>query len=389
MTHTMQQAMHQVRDQLAALVAEPSVSAVDPAHDMSNAGVVELLADWYGAAGFSIQRQAVSSQPAKSNLIARLGHGEGGLVLSGHTDTVPYDRGGWDSDPFALDEREGRWYGLGSADMKCFFPIILAALDGLDPTHLVRPVIVLATADEESSMNGARAITDEGVPIGRYAVIGEPTALVPVHKHKGIVIARVTVEGRSGHSSEPALGANALDCMHDIISDFKQWRAEAAERFTDADFKVPAPTLNLGTINGGDSPNRICARCELMFDVRVVPGLALSDVVGALSAFVKARGAEAGVEARLELPMAPVGALDTPADSAIVRAVEELSGNSPRTVAFATEGPFFNALGCESVVFGPGDIAVAHQPNEFVEVDKVESMIGIVRRLIERFCCNE
>lgn len=385
MTNTMQQ----VREQLAALIAEPSVSAVDPAHDMSNAGIVDLLADWYAAAGFSVQRQSVSSEPAKSNLIARLGGGEGGLVLSGHTDTVPYDRAGWDSDPFVLDEREGRWYGLGSADMKCFFPIVLAALEGIDPGRLVRPVIMLATADEESSMNGARAITDEGVPIGRYAVIGEPTALVPIHKHKGIIIARVAVEGRSGHSSEPALGANALDCMHDIISDFKHWRSEAAQRFADADFKVPAPTLNLGTINGGDSPNRICARCELMFDVRVVPKLALADVIGELSAFVRTRGAEAGVDARLELPMAPVGALDTPADSAIVRAVEDLSGNPSRTVAFATEGPFFNALGCESVVFGPGDIAVAHQPNEFVEVARIESMIGIVHRLIERFCCNE
>ena len=196
-----------VRDRLAALVAAPSVSCLEPALDMSNLAVIELLETWFGAAGFALERQAVPAQVPKANLVATLGHGRDGLVLAGHTDTVPYDGAGWDSDPFVLSEREDRWYGLGSADMKCFFPVVLAALEGLDPARLRRPLVMLATADEESSLDGARILAARGRPLGRYAVIGEPTSLVPVRKHKGIVIGRIVVEGRSGHSSEPALGA--------------------------------------------------------------------------------------------------------------------------------------------------------------------------------------
>ncbi|MGE0483301.1 MAG: acetylornithine deacetylase [Gammaproteobacteria bacterium] len=378
-----------VKQRLGELVALPSVSCVDPAHDMANVAVVERLAGWFGEAGFAVNRQPVGRAPDKANLIARLGHGEGGLVLSGHTDTVPFDIAGWDSDPFVLSERDGRWFGLGSADMKCFFPVVLAALEGFDARRLRRPLTLLATADEESSMAGARCLVDQGVPLGDYALIGEPTALVPIHKHKGIVIGRIEVEGRSGHSSEPALGINALDCMHDIVGDLRAWRAAAAERFRDADFKVPGPTLNLGRIEGGDSPNRICARCELLFDIRLVPELAIADAVGEIGDIVRRRCAAVGANGQLTLPMAPMPALETPRDSRLVGMLEALSGNRARSVAFATEGPFFNALGCESVIFGPGDIAVAHQPNEHVEIARIDSMIGILRTLIERFCCDE
>ncbi|MEX2481115.1 MAG: acetylornithine deacetylase [Gammaproteobacteria bacterium] len=378
-----------VKQRLAALIAQPSVSCFDAALDTSNLGVVDLLDEWLTDAGFAVQRQTVNEAPRKLNLIARLGHGEGGLVLSGHTDTVPFDEGRWTSDPFRLDERDGRWYGLGSADMKCFFPIVMAALDGVDRARLRRPLTVIATADEESSMAGARCLADCGSQLGSYALIGEPTALIPVRKHKGIVIARIEIIGRSGHSSEPALGANALDCMVDVIGDLVAWRERAAGHYADDDFKVPMPTLNLGRIQGGDSPNRICADCELLFDIRVTPPMVIDDAVDELRERVEARCAAAGVRGALTLPMAPLPALDTPADSALVSALETLSGSPARTVAFATEAPFFNALGCQSVIFGPGDIATAHQPDEYVEIDKVARMIEILRPLIERFCCDE
>jgi len=128
--------LESIRQRLAVLVAQPSVSCIDAALDMSNAAVVDTLSDWFAGAGFTVARQVVSTAPAKSNLIARVGSGSGGLVLSGHTDTVPYDAGRWASDPFVLSERDGCWYGLGSADMKCFFPIVLAALEGFDVARL-------------------------------------------------------------------------------------------------------------------------------------------------------------------------------------------------------------------------------------------------------------
>ena len=378
--------LRQVETRLATLVALPSVSCVDRARDMSNLAVVDTLCQWYADAGFAIERQAVASAPAKVNMIARLGQGSGGLVLSGHTDTVPYDAGRWASDPFTLSERDGRWYGLGSADMKCFFPVVLAALDGLAPARLRAPVIVLATADEESTMAGARALS--AADLGRQAIIGEPTELIPVRKHKGIIIGRVEVSGRSGHSSNPALGASALDCMHDILSAFKRWRATAASAHRDGDFKVPIPTMNFGSITGGDSPNRICASCELLFDVRLLPGMDTASTLRELDALVAECATATGVSASLTLPMQPLLPLETARNAAIVRAAEEFTGTSSAAVAFATEAPFFSALGCATVILGPGSIDSAHQPNEFVEIAQVTRMIPILRALIERFCCN-
>ncbi|MEQ8231490.1 MAG: acetylornithine deacetylase, partial [Gammaproteobacteria bacterium] len=339
-------------------------------------------------AGFDLERQHVAHGPDKLNLVARLGDGDDGLVLSGHTDTVPCDASGWHGDPFTLEERDGRC-GLGTADMKVFFPIVLAALEGVERRRLRRPLVMLATADEESSMAGARHLEQAGRRLGRHVLIGEPTALVPIRKHKGIALGRIVLEGRSGHSSDPRLGANALDRMHEILGDLKAWRAEAAERHRDADFKLPGPTLNLGSIRGGDSPNRICGECELLFDIRAVPGLDIEGALEEIAGMVRRRAAASGVTGRLELPMQPLPALATAPDAALVSALEAATGTRAASVAFATEGPFLNALGAESVIFGPGDIATAHQPDEHVEIAKVETMIAILRTLIEQFCCHE
>lgn len=379
----------QLKAKLAELIAQPSVSSVNPAFDMSNSTVTDTLSNWFEEAGFAVLQQTVAEEPAKFNMLARAGRGDRGLVFAGHTDTVPYDANGWATDPFELVEREGRWFGLGSADMKCFFPLILSALDGFDLSRLKRSLIVLATADEESTMNGARVLVQSGEEMGAYALIGEPTDLIPINKHKGILIGRVEVTGRSGHSSNPALGANALDGMHDIITGFKAWREEAAVRYPDGDFEVACPTLNLGGISGGDSPNRICASCDLLFDVRLMPGMDVDATAAELREIVDAEVAGSRLGAKMILPMRPLPPMLTPADSAIVRAVEELSGMPAATVAFATEGPFLNALGCDTVVFGPGNIDTAHQPNEWVAVDKMLRMRGILRTLIERFCCDD
>ena len=238
-------------------------------------------------------------------------------------------------------------------------------------------------------MNGARVVAGSGTELGDYAVIGEPTQLIPIYRHKGILIGRISIEGRSGHSSNPALGANALDCMHAVIGDLMTWREDAARRFADDAFEVPGATLNLGRISGGDSPNRICADCELLFDIRLMPGMEIAQVERELAAFVERRAQEHGTRGELVLPMQPLAPMSTPPESPIVQALSELSGNAPRTVAFATEGPFLNALGCQSVIFGPGNIDTAHQPNEYVEIDRALKMIDIVEALITRFCCAQ
>ncbi|MFW2403765.1 MAG: M20/M25/M40 family metallo-hydrolase, partial [Gammaproteobacteria bacterium] len=231
---------------IAALVRLPSISSFTPELDMSNRPVIDWLAERLEERGFHIAIQNVPGTPGKANLIATLGRGDGGLVLSGHTDTVPFDDGKWTSDPFVAAEREGRLYGLGTADMKSFFALVLAATADLSADALRAPLIVLATADEETSMSGARALTRESGIRATNAVIGEPTDFRPVRMHKGIFMERICVEGRSGHSGDPGQGLSALEGMHHVIHELLALRSELQAEARNQAFPVPVATLNLG-----------------------------------------------------------------------------------------------------------------------------------------------
>ena len=183
------------------LIATPSISSVSPEFDQSNLAVVTLLADWCEALGFHTEIRMLDNN--KANLIATYGKGVGGLILSGHTDTVPYDEGKWQSDPFRLSEADNRFYGLGSADMKSFLALALDVIQRIDLQHLSAPLILLATADEESSMSGAKALVKAGKPQGRYAIIGEPTNMRPVRMHKGIFMEAIHLQGQQPQHPPP------------------------------------------------------------------------------------------------------------------------------------------------------------------------------------------
>ncbi len=374
------------RERLQRLVATPSVSSVSPQWDQSNAGVIDLLEEWFGALGFATRRQPIPGCPDKFNLVATLGRGGDGLVLSGHTDTVPCDPDRWHGDPFTLREADDRYHGLGTCDMKGFFAVVLEALREIDLNRLRKPLVVLATADEESTMCGARALADLGERLGRHALIGEPTDLKPVRLHKGIAMEAVRVTGRAGHSSDPALGRNALEGMTRVLSEILAWRDELQARHRNPLFEVAVPTLNLGHIHGGDNPNRICGRCEVHFDLRPLPGMALDELREALQARLRACLADSGLALEFRTLFPGVEALDTPAEAAIVQAVEELTDHPAQAVSFATEGPFLQKLGLETVVLGPGSIRQAHQPDEYLAFDQIERGVALVRRLIGRFC---
>ena len=376
------------KDMLRALIAAPSVSAVQPELDQSNAAVIELLAQWLADLGFRVQLQEVNAAPRKLNLIATLDGAtpDRGLILSGHTDTVPYDAHLWSSDPFTLTETAGRLYGLGVSDMKGFLALAVEAAKAWIGTRLLHPLTLVATADEESSMEGGRALERIAWPANASVLIGEPTSLTPVRLHKGIFMEGLRLTGRAGHSSDPALGNSALEGMHQAIMAILAWRAEIQERHRDFDFAVPTPTLNLGRIYGGDNPNRICAQCELNLDLRFLPGMVLDELRAQLHRRVEQALIDTGLKIEWLNLFAGVEAMRTPPDAAIVRICEELTGVPARSVAFATEGPFFNALGLPSVILGPGDIACAHQPNEYLRLDRVAPMLDLLHQLIRRFC---
>jgi len=369
-----------------ALIACPSVSSVSPHWDQGNFDVVDLLDQWFRILGFDTRVMPVKGYADKYNLVASAGRGPGGLVLSGHTDTVPYDEGKWRFDPFRVEERDGRLYGLGTCDMKGFFALVVEAVRDLDLATLKHPLTIVATADEESSMCGAKELVDSRVHLGRHVVIGEPTGLRPVRMHKGIAMESIRITGRSGHSSDPALGNNALEGMHQAIGALLQWRQELQQKFRNPAFAVEVPTLNLGHIHGGDNPNRICAECELHFDIRPLPGMDLDALRTELGERLEQVLAGSGLGLEMIPLFEGIPPMETPADAEVVIACEDLTGHPAEAVAFATEGPYFNDLGMETVILGPGDVAQAHQPDEFVAVDRIGPGVEILKGLIRRFC---
>lgn len=380
----------QFEDCFAELIRLPSVSSIDPAHDQSNREVINTLANYFDALGFDCEIMPVSDNPEKFNLIARRGKIQNdditGLVLSGHTDTVPFDLYGWDTDPFTLTKKNNNYYGLGTADMKCFFPIIIETLERLGNTDFTAPMTVVATADEESTMSGARLIHESNKVSGRYCLIGEPTGLKPIRSHKGIIIETIQIEGRSGHSSDPALGNSALEGMHDVITALREWRNELQAEYTNEDFKLPVPTMNFGRIHGGDNPNRICANCELSMDLRMLPDMDLNDLKKQLSKRVRQTIDATGLKVEFNNLFDGIPPMQTSRSSEIIKLSEELTKFTSESVAFGTEGPFYNDMGIETVILGPGDIDVAHQPNEYLQIDRIEPMINILSKMLLYFC---
>lgn len=348
-----------------------------------------MLANWFADLGFATELQLVSSDPDKLNLIACIGQGEGGLVLSGHTDTVPYEESLWRQDPFKLSEIDNKLYGLGSTDMKGFFPIVLAALEKVDLGKLKRPLYILATCDEESTMAGARALVSSAHAFGRHALIGEPTGLIPINMHKGILVESIKLIGSSGHSSDPAFGVSALEGMHTVISSLMKLREELQAQQQNPLFKVPVPTMNFASIHGGDNPNRICGDCEMKIDMRMLPGMDLEDCRAAIRRTVMQSIDGRGLTVEFDQIFSGLPGMQTDSNAEIVRLAEKLAGEPSGTVAFGTEGPYLNAMGMETVVLGPGDIDQAHQANEYLSLDRIDPMIIILQKMITHLCIQK
>ena len=270
--------------------------------------------------------------------------------------------------------------------MKGFFALIIEAVQPLLGQRFQQPLLILATCDEESSMSGARALAQAGQPLGRAAVIGEPTGLKPIRLHKGIMMERIDILGQSGHSSDPSLGHSALEAMQDVMIELRGLRAQWQREYNNPQFSVPTPTLNFGCIHGGDNPNRICGQCSLEFDLRPLPGMQPE----ALRAAIRQKLQPLAEQHQVKIDFAPlfpsVPPFEQDAASELVRIAERLTGHSATAVAFATEAPYLQQLGCETLVLGPGDIDCAHQPGEYLEMSRLQPTVRLLQQLIEHYC---
>jgi acetylornithine deacetylase len=235
-------------------------------------------------------------------------------------------------------------------------------------------------------MAGARALAEAGRPLGRAAVIGEPTGLKPIRLHKGVMMERIDILGQSGHSSDPSLGHSALEAMHDAIGALRELRSQWQREFNNPQFGVPQPTLNLGCIHGGDNPNRICGQCSLEFDLRPLPGMDPEQLRAAIRGKLRPLAERHQVKIDYAPLFANVPPFEQHADSELVRLAEKLTGHAAQSVAFGTEAPYLQQLGCETIVLGPGDIACAHQPGEFLELARIQPTVRLLRQLIQHYC---
>ena len=235
-------------------------------------------------------------------------------------------------------------------------------------------------------MNGARTLADAGRPLGRQAIIGEPTSLVPIRLHKGIMMESIQIRGSAGHSSDPALGDNALEGLHAVLGLLMSYRDELAGRGHHPLLDVAHPTLNLGCVHGGDNPNRICGQAEVHFDVRVTPGLCNADIREEIRE--RLNGLADGSSLAFEMTSLIHGAepYEQTGDSELVNLAEKLTGHSAQAVSFATEAPYLQQMGMDTIVLGPGSIKRAHQPDEYIELDQFKPCVELLRQFIGHYC---
>jgi acetylornithine deacetylase len=374
-------------ESLKQLIASPSISSTQINWDQGNIEIIQLLATWFEQVGFIIDIQKVPQTHNKYNLLAKLGSGEGGLLLAGHSDTVPFDENSWQSDPFKILEKNDKFYGLGTCDMKGFFAFVLQACKGLTAKQLNKPLYVLATADEETTMAGARFFAAQQLMKPDVAIIGEPTNLAPVIMHKGHMSHRITIQGKSGHSSKPNLGVNAIEIMSLVIGQLMALKDKLAINYVNTAFDVTAPTLNLGAIKGGDNANRICGRCELDIDMRSLPGMTDSELINLLAEALKPIAEQYPNRVSFEELHPSSPSFEQKQSSDFVTLAEEISGHKCCAVNYATEAPYIQQLGCQTIVLGPGSIAQAHQPNEFLAHSEIDNTNMILMEMINKYCC--
>lgn len=374
-----------LRRRLAALVAIDSTSV------KSNRPMIDAVEPELRRLDFDCRRQVYvdGAGVEKVNLVAVRGGGRGAganepaaLALVGHTDCVPFD-GTW-SDALRLTERDGRLYGRGACDTKAFLACALEAVTRVPDGGV--PLMLVLTADEELGCYGAKQLVDAGLGRARYAIVGEPTSLRPIHANKGYCLLEVTVGGKEGHSAYPESGASAIFRAARFLRGLEVISRTLLREQADPKFDPPHTTLNVGMISGGKAKNVIPGQCRFVVEWRPIPSQRTEHVPELLE---RLRGElqehEPDFAASIQVQRMDRG-VETPVGSPVVQFLVEQTGLPPGTVAFGTEAPQMTALGAEACVFGPGDIRVAHQTGEFVPVPELVRCEEILERAIQHFC---
>ncbi len=374
------------RELLDRLVAFDTTSA------KTNIPLIDFVQDYLGDLG--VESHLVPTPDGlKASLFATIGPiGRPGIGLSGHTDVVPVDGQQWETPPFQVVEKDGRLYGRGTADMKGFLACALAMVPEFQARALKTPVHLLFSYDEEVGCTGVRPMIAElgaRLPRPRLIIVGEPTSMGIVDSHKGATRFRTTITGREAHSSLTHIGVNAIHIAGMLIGELSKIEEELRNGPQNPRFTPPYTTVQIGLIEGGRAQNIVPKHCVFSWEIRAVPGFDLSIVTDRFNRFVRERclpsmqaiGKDTGIETVLVngVPAYYSGE----ASDAVSLALNLMGQNETHAVSYGTEAGLFQRGGCDSVICGPGDIAQAHRPDEFIEASELERCMTFLRGLAD------
>jgi acetylornithine deacetylase len=305
------------------------------------------------------------------------------LAFCAHIDTVPVDRSLWTTDPFALEERDGKCYGVGTSDMKGSLACMLASLGEVSRSRPDLPLALVVTHHEETALEGARALVRSRAARAALRpmqlIIGEPTGLSIGYAHKGVLDFTVTIEGRSSHSGTPHRGLNALYGATAILE--AGARLDAEWRETRHPAFDSGNTVNVGTLRGGDVRNRVPGRAILSGDMRIVPGSSAALLVDEIEhqfSLLEVRGYACRLDRDFEAsPFA------MPADSGLIADLRRSTGAPLITLNYATDAAVFQGeAGLDCAIFGPGDIRVCHMPDEYIETRELANGAALYTKML-------
>jgi acetylornithine deacetylase len=374
------------REMLARLLAFPTVST------RSNLDLISFVEHYLAGLGVTSFR-VPDATGEKAALVALVGPAvEGGVVLSGHTDVVPVAGQAWTGDPWQLTERDGRLHGRGACDMKGYLAIALALVPEMLAAGLARPILLALSYDEEIGCLGAPPMIDAllaRLPRPEAVIVGEPSEMRVVTGHKGSWGFRAAVRGHEVHSSLIHTGVSAVMAAAGMVDWLAGQMAEAARTAVPNDFDPPYTTVHVGMIAGGTANNITARDCTFSGEIRFLPGETVADWRDRIFAEAARREAElrrvhpdASITfaTRMELP----GFLAAPGSPA-ERLAREITGDDGRhVVSFQSEAGHFHERGLSTVICGPGSIAQAHQPDEFITTAQLDSGTAFLRSLIHR-----
>lgn len=371
---------------LERLIAFPTVSAD------SNLDLIDWIRAYLAKQGVDAHL-TFDDSGRKANLFATIGEGDGGMVLSGHTDVVPVAGQNWSADPFKATMRDDRIYGRGTCDMKGFIAVVLSLVPEMRHTPSRQPVHLAFSYDEEIGCLGARRLIADVVSRDvhpRGCIVGEPTGMRVIVGHKGAGMYAFSVAGRAVHSSLAPSGVNAIEYATRIILRFR----EIAERLRAHEvrqhgYDVPYSTIQVNRIGGGIAGNIVADHCDFTVDIRHLPCTNRAQLVAEVDRYIEADllpemqavAPEAAVTWR---ETGNVPGFEISVDAPLVRAVRRSNSvdASCGQVAFGSEAGLYQHAGIPTLICGPGSIEQAHKPDEFVALDQLERCERMLRDVL-------